>query len=95
MKDGFIKVAAASPRIRLADPMSNAAACIGAAELACGEGVKVLVFPELALTGCSCGDLFLNETLLEGALSAFAETDGRSVSEDVVAGIFSKFCVGK
>ena len=34
-------------------------------------------------------------TEFEGALSAFAETDGRSVSEDVVAGIFSKFCVGK
>ena len=34
-------------------------------------------------------------TELEGALSAFAETDGRSVGEDVVAGIFSKFCVGK
>lgn len=73
MKDGFIKVAAASPKIKLADPMSNAAACIGAAELACGEGVKVLVFPELALTGCSCGDLFLNDTLLEGALSALRE----------------------
>ena len=34
-------------------------------------------------------------TELEGALTAFAETDGRSVGEDVVAGIFSKFCVGK
>lgn len=34
-------------------------------------------------------------TELEGALAAFAETDGRSVGEDVVAGIFSKFCVGK
>ena len=73
MKDGFIKVAAASPRIRLADPISNAAACIDTAEYACGEGVKVLVFPELALTGCSCGDLFLTDALLDGALNALRE----------------------
>ena len=73
MKDGFIKVAAASPRIRLADPMSNAASCIEVAECACGEGVKVLVFPELALTGCSCGDLFLTNTLLDGALNALRD----------------------
>ncbi len=73
MKDGFVKVAAASPRIRLADPISNASACIDTAEYACGEGVKVLVFPELALTGCSCGDLFLTSTLLDGALQALRE----------------------
>ena len=70
MKDGFIKVAAASPRISLANPISNAEACICAAEYACGEGVKVLVFPELVLTGASCGDLFLTDTLLDGALEA-------------------------
>ena len=70
MKDGFIKVAAASPSIRLADPIINASACIEAAENACGDGVKVLVFPELALTGCSCGDLFLTDELLDGALDA-------------------------
>ena len=73
MKDGFITVASATPRVKLADTDFNAKACIELAESASAEGVKVLVFPELALTGYSCGDLFNTETLLEGALSALRE----------------------
>ena len=73
MKDGFIKVAAAMPRVKLADTDYNAKACIALAERASEAGVKVLVFPELSLTGYSCGDLFNTETLLDGALSALKE----------------------
>lgn len=73
MKDGFITVASATPHIRLADTDYNAKICIELAETASSEGVKVLVFPELTLTGYSCGDLFNTETLLEGALSALRE----------------------
>ncbi len=68
MKDGFIKVAAATPEVRLADPAHNAKTCIALAEQAAEAGVKLLVFPELSLTGYSCGDLFATDTLLEGAL---------------------------
>ena len=63
---------------------SHAALLLGREHLAAAE--------EALRTGFAL-DAALTE--LEGALSAFAETDGRSVGEDVVAGIFSKFCVGK
>lgn len=66
MKDGFVKVAAASPRQRVADCEYNGRQileCIKEAEQA---GVKLLVFPELSISGYTCGDLFLQDTLLKG-----------------------------
>ncbi len=73
MKDGFIKVAAATPTVKVADTVFNTNACLAEAEKAAAEGVKLLVFPELALTGYSCGDLFANDVLLEGALQGLRE----------------------
>ena len=70
MKDGFLKVAAAAPMLRPADPMYNAEQIIEVMKKADKEGVKVLVFPELSLTGATCGDLFYQNTLLRGALAA-------------------------
>ena len=70
MKHGFIKVAAAAPEIRVADPMFNADAVIRAMDEHARLGVKVLVFPELTLTGATCGDLFYQNTLLAGAAAA-------------------------
>ncbi len=70
MKDGFIKVAAATPQIRVADCEYNAAQVIVLAKEAAEKHVKLLVFPELCLTGYTCGELFLQETLLEGAWQA-------------------------
>ena len=55
MKDGFVKVAAAAPVIRVADCDYNAARVIEAIAKAEELGVKVLAFPELTLTGVSCG----------------------------------------
>ena len=66
MKHGFIKVATAAPEIRVADPMFNADAVIRAMDEHARLGVKVLVFPELTLTGATCGDLFYQNTLLRG-----------------------------
>ena len=77
---GFLKVAAATPAVRVADPVHNAAACVRLAETAAEEGVKLLVFPELCLTGATCGDLYGQNRLICGAkeaLKAFAaETAG-------------------
>ena len=70
MKDGFIKVAAATPQIRVADCEYNATQVIALAKEAAEKHVKLLVFPELCLTGYTCGELFLQETLLEGAWQA-------------------------
>ncbi len=73
MKDGFIKVAAGTPNIRVADCGYNAQQIIGLMRQAAQQGVKVLALPELCLTGYTCGDLFLQDTLLDGAQTALKE----------------------
>ena len=70
MKDGFIKVAAATPKIRVADCDYNAGEIIRLCHEAAALGVKILVFPELCITGYTCGDLFLQDTLLDAAEKA-------------------------
>ena len=70
MKNGFVKVAAASPVIKVADAEYNAQRIIENIREADSRGVKVLVFPELSLTGCSCYDLIGHRVLLEGAKNA-------------------------
>lgn len=67
MKHGFIKVAAAAPEIRVADPLYNAQKIIDVMRVNDEAGVKLLVFPALSLTGATCGDLFFQNTLLRGA----------------------------
>ncbi|MEG1789819.1 MAG: NAD(+) synthase [Oscillospiraceae bacterium] len=70
MKHGFIKVAAAAPEVRVADTAYNAEQVIKCFAEAKEKHVKLLVFPELCLTGSTCGDLFYHRTLLQGAISA-------------------------
>ncbi len=70
MKDGFVRIAAATPALRVADCAYNAEQTISLARRAADEGAAVVVFPELGLTGYTCGDLFLSQTLLEGADNA-------------------------
>ena len=67
MKDGFISVAAGTPRIRVADCRYNAEQIFTLMREADKLGVRVLCLPELCLTGYTCGDLFLQDTLLRGA----------------------------
>ena len=57
MKDGFLRTAAATPKIRVADPQYNAKQIIELMEQGESRGVKVMVFPELCLTGYTCSDL--------------------------------------
>ncbi len=76
MKHGFIKVATISPKIKVADPAYNAGVIVEKMKEAYEKGAKILVFPELCITGYTCGDLFLQEILLEEAkrqLSVIAE----------------------
>ena len=70
MKHGFIKTAAMTPKIRVADTGYNADRIIEQIDEAVGNGAKIIVFPELCLTGYTCQDLFWQETLLEGAKEA-------------------------
>lgn len=73
MKDGFVKVAAASPVIRVADPEYNADRVIESIRAAKEQGVKVLVFPELTLTGCTCYDLIGMRNLLRASEDALCK----------------------
>ena len=70
MKHGFIKTATVSPELRVADTVYNAEKIIQAIRLANEENVSLLVFPELCVTGYTCGDLFGQRTLLEAAKKA-------------------------
>ncbi len=70
MKDGFISVACGAPKLRLADCAYNAEQTFQMMRSAEKAGVKVLVLPELGLTGYTCGDLFYQEVLLRGAEEA-------------------------
>lgn len=67
MKDGFLKVAVATPDLRVADTDYNGQQIIKKAKELADQGVKLLVFPELCITGYTCGDLFLQDPLLDGA----------------------------
>ena len=67
MKDGFIKVAAGTPDVQVADCEFNAAEIIKMVREMEAEGAKVMVFPELCITAYTCGDLFWQENLLEEA----------------------------
>lgn len=80
MKDGFLKVAAATPRIRVADCAYNTTRVEELVVEAGEQGVSLCVFPELVLTGYTCGDLFLQQALLDAAqdgLSRILQTSMR------------------
>ena len=64
MKDGLLRVASVTPKIRVADPQYNAGMICKGIREACAAGARILVFPELVLTGYTCGDLFLQDRLL-------------------------------
>ena len=85
MKDGFIKVAVATPRLRVADCLYNEQACAALTREAAEQGVKVVVFPELCLTGYTCGDLFCHATLLDAALESLRAYLSDTAECDVVS----------
>lgn len=70
MRQGFIKVAAATPKAVVADPIENAQRICTLVKETAENGAKIIVFPELSLTSYSCSDLFLQETLLSEAKKA-------------------------
>ena len=70
--DGFFRIAAATPKIRVADVEGNAEAILACVRAAAERGVGALVLPELCLTGYTCADLFLDRTLLAACERALA-----------------------
>ena len=70
MKYGFVKVAAATPHIRVADTQFNTQQIVEQISLAGKEGAELVVFPELCVCGYTCGDLFGQDVLLNGCVAA-------------------------
>ena len=70
---GFVKVAAATPLVKIADCHANAEAIDKMTAEAMERGVSVVVFPELSLTGYTCGDLFLQSRIIEAGDEALAQ----------------------
>lgn len=67
MKNGFVKVACGAPTVHVADTVKNTDELIRLTKEADANGAALIVYPELCFTGCTCGDLFLNTTLIESA----------------------------
>ena len=87
MRDGFVKVAAATPKIRVADCRYNAEQIFTLMREADKQGVKVLALPELCLTGYTCGDLFLQPTLIKGAEEGLQTILEATKNLDMVAAV--------
>lgn len=84
MKDGFLKAAAVTPDIRVADCAYNTASIIDAMKMAAEQGVKLLVLPELCMTGYTCGDLFLQDVLLKAALDGLKKVKEFSRGQEYI-----------
>lgn len=84
MKHGFVKVAAMTPKIRVADPDYNAGEICKGIKQATARGAKIIVFPELCLTGYTCNDLFLQELLLSRAKEALHVVADATKGSDVL-----------
>ncbi len=81
---GFVKVAAAVPAVKVADVAFNAAQMLVQLKQADKQGVRAVVFPELGLTGYTCGDLFLKPTLLDAAERELAKLLAQTKNLDIV-----------
>lgn len=84
MKHGFVKVAAVTPKIKVADPIYNRKQICTCMKEAVGRGAKIIVFPELCLTGYTCGDLFLQELLLREAKAQLLKIARESKGNDAL-----------
>ncbi len=80
-------MAAVTPKIRVADPVYNAGVICERLEEAYAKGAKIIVFPELCITGYTCGDLFLQQLLLEGALAGLSEIQTATRGKDALVAV--------
>lgn len=85
MKHGYIRVAAATPEVRVADPQFNREQICDLIKKGLEEKVKIMVFPELSLTAYTCGDLFGQDALLKGAKDQLKEILKFTEGHDLLA----------
>lgn len=87
MKDGFIKVAACTPEIQVADVDFNVDKIISQLEKCREEGVKVAVFSELCITGYTCQDLFFQNALLDKAMEGVVKIAKTTADSDMLVAV--------
>lgn len=84
MKHGFIKVAAAVPFVRVADCQYNIERIEAQVRRADAAGVEIMTFPELCITGYTCGDLFLKPFLIQQSQQALLDLAARTADTEVL-----------
>ena len=84
MKEHFIKVATVVPKVRVADCDFNTSEIIRCTNTAVAMKVQIIVFPELSITGYSCGDLFFQETLLDSAIESIYRIIDATANQDII-----------
>lgn len=87
MKYGFFKTACASLMLKIAQPSYNKIEIIKAIDEAEASGAKLLVTPELSITGATCGDLFFTSALLKSAENALCDIAEQTESKDIAAAV--------
>ena len=95
MRHGFIKVAAATPDIRVADVDYNKGQIIKQMDEAAEAGAKIIVFPELCITGYTCSDLFLQDILLNSAKKALVKIAEHTKNLDALVFVGVPIAVGE
>ena len=90
--EGLMRVAAAVPKLRLGNVKENAAAIVEMLRQAAAEQASLAVFPELCLTGYTCGDLFFQKPLLQ-ATEAALDTLREQCPEGLTAVVGAPLCV--
>ncbi len=83
--DGFFRIAAATPALKLGDAAANASELVRLVEKAAQDGVSAIVFPELCLTGYTCGDLFFRDDLLRSASESVAAFAAKTADCPIVS----------
>lgn len=94
MRHGFIKVAAATPDIRVADVDYNKGQIMKQMDEAAEAGAKIIVFPELCITGYTCSDLFLQDILLNSAKKALVKIAEHTKNLDALVFVGVPIAVG-
>ena len=84
MRHGYVKVAAVTPTIKVADTTYNGQVIRAHMDETAANGAKVVVFPETCITGYTCGDLFLHEKLLQGAKAELLKIVAHSKELDAI-----------
>ncbi len=87
MKDGFIKVAACTPEVRVADVDFNVEKIIQQIEQCKEQSVKIAVFPELCITGYTCQDLFFQDILIDNALKGLLKIVKHTANTDMLIAV--------